>query len=142
MKFIIIILICIINFSCDNKYDLRLLCGIWKSDDILKGHSSKIVFEKLTYLKMDGYGDVVYISKGKYFYNENKERRTFTITLVPDLVFNNGNPIIIGCSNIDILKITDSTLSVLERIRHDKGYNWNRLNTNKDFIIKYKKISN
>ena len=97
-------------FSCNsNKKESHLIDGKWRFENSKKG--SEIIFSNGLYSQIRWNDDLVYKSNGKYYFNENKNRSEVTITLVPDLQYSEGDTIILPCENIDIISLTDSTMT-------------------------------
>ncbi len=105
--FTIILLTILVN-SCSNKTDQIAIEGSWLYKDINKG--CEIILKKGTYNYTRWEDDVINCSNGKYFVNENPARKCTTLTLVPDIQISEGDSLIIGCINIDVVSLTDSSL--------------------------------
>ena len=111
MKKIIIYSAFFISFiSCSHKNKDSLLEGKWRNENYKKG--SEIELKKGIYKITKWSDDLVNISTGKYFINENDKRKSITLTLVPNVVYSEKDTIMLPCDNIDIIKITDSALIV------------------------------
>ena len=64
------------------------------------------------YSKLTVFDDLVYTTKGTYYFNENTKRSEITISLIPDLKFINGDTVMESCQNLDLINLTDSTFII------------------------------
>lgn len=138
MKFIVsIILVSVCLFSCINKKEKHFIDGMWLYENSKKG--SEITFNNGLYYQIKWDDDLVYKSKGKYYFNENKNRSEVTLTLVPDLQYSQGDTIILPCENMDIVNLTDSILAIKKISQWLYQDNLQKVVGN-DNIVKYKKV--
>jgi hypothetical protein len=105
-------------YSCnDCENNKHLIDGKWRCEETKNKHGCEIVFRNGLYELTKWHDDIRSNTKGKYFFNENKERVSPTLTLVPDLIYLEKDTIILPCKNIDLLSITDSVLITREYLR-------------------------
>lgn len=118
--FTIILLTVLVN-SCSNKTKQYPIEGKWRYMNKNKG--CEIILKKGTYNYTRWNDDVINCSNGKYFVNENTGRKCTTLTLVPDIQISEGDSLIIGCINIDVVSRTDSTFLAREPSPLHRGIN-------------------
>lgn len=119
-----------------SKNDNYLIEGIWRYEGADNG--SEIVFTNGLYSLTKWNDDLVNVSKGKYFFNENTKRLLLTLTLVPDLQYSEGDTIMLPCDNFDILSITDSFMLIKKPTQWLHSTEKSR--TKRNITILYRKI--
>ena len=113
MKKILFILVLSTNLiGCNRKkIDESLLEGKWSfymnDRDVLITFNDDGLYSKLTV-----FDDLVYTTKGTYYFNENTKRSEITISLIPDLKFINGDTVVESCQYLDLINLTDSTFII------------------------------
>jgi hypothetical protein len=140
MKKVIIILVFSINFiGCNRKkIDKSLIEGKWRFDF---DHRIEIItFKEGLYSKITRNDDLIFTTKGKYFFNENINRSEITISLVPDLKFIKGDTVMESCQYLDLISLTDSLLIIKTptEYSHDTMF----LRINKKIKVRKEKVSN
>jgi hypothetical protein len=140
MKKVIIFLVFSINFiGCNRKkIDKSLIEGKWRFD---YDHCIEIItFKEGLYSKITRNDDLIFTTKGKYFFNENINRSEITISLVPDLKFINGDTVMESCQYLDLISLTDSLLIIKTptEYSHDTMF----LRINKKIKVRKEKVSN
>lgn len=112
MKTVIVSILIFLNLtSCTNTASVKInIDGKWKY--VLKDYSVNITFKNGFFNSSNHNDDLIYLSKGKYFFLENTKRAKMTIVLVPDLVINHGDTIIQNCTYLDVISATDSLIMV------------------------------
>lgn len=93
-----------------NKIDKSLIEGKWKFDFDFRDEI--ITFKKGLYYQTIINDDLIVTNKGKYFFNENTNRSTITITLAPDIKIYEGDTILQDCRFLDLISLTDSVLII------------------------------
>ena len=123
--------------SCnDDKNERGFIIGKWKYENDKEG--CELYFKNGNYTQTKWNDDIVNKSSGKYFINENGNRNTITLTLVPDLQYIEKDTIILYCENIDLVSITDSILITKKPTQWVHGTD--KEMTRKNFTENYKKI--
>lgn len=140
MKKVIIFLVFSINFiGCNRKkIDKSLIEGKWRFD---YDHCIEIItFKEGLYSKITRNDDLIFTTKGKYFFNENINRSEITISLVPDLKFIKGDTVMESCQYLDLISLTDSLLIIKTptEYSHDTMF----LRINKKIKVRKEKVSN
>jgi len=140
MKKVIIFLVFSINFiGCNRKkIDKSLIEGKWRFDF---DHRIEIItFKEGLYSKITRNDDLIFTTKGKYFFNENINRSEITISLVPDLKFIKGDTVMESCQYLDLISLTDSLLIIKTptEYSHDTMF----LRINKKIKVRKEKVSN
>jgi len=140
MKKVIIILVFSINFiGCNRKkIDKSLIEGKWRFDF---DHRIEIItFKEGLYSKITRNDDLIFTTKGKYFFNENIKRSEITISLVPDLKFIKGDTVMESCQYLDLISLTDSVLIIKTptEYSHDTMF----LRINKKIKVRKEKVPN
>ena len=74
------------------------------------GKGKEILLENGAYHLTSWNDDLVNKSNGYYFLNENKNRKTLTLTLVPDLAYSGSDTVLLECQNIDIIELTEQIM--------------------------------
>lgn len=112
MKTVIVAILLFLNFtSCTNTASVKInIDGKWKY--VLKNYSVNITFKNGFYNSSNHHDDLIFHSKGKYFFLENTKRANMTIVLVPDLVIEQSDTIIQDCTYLDVISATDSLIIV------------------------------
>ena len=140
MKKVIIFLVFSINFiGCNRKkIDKSLIEGKWRFD---YDHCIEIItFKEGLYSKITRNDDLIFTTKGKYFFNENINRSEITISLVPDLKFINGDTVMESCQYLDLISLTDSVLII--KTRTEWNYDTGVTCINKKIKVRKEKVSN
>lgn len=112
MKYILSIILLSTNLiGCNRKkIDESLLEGKWRFD--MDDRFVLITFNDGLYSTLTVNDDLVYTTKGTYYFNENTKRSEITISLIPDLKFINGDTVMESCQNLDLINLTDSTFII------------------------------
>ena len=140
MKKVIIFLVFSINFiGCNRKkIGKSLIEGKWRFD---YDHCIEIItFKEGLYSKITRNDDLIFTTKGKYFFNENINRSEITISLVPDLKFIKGDTVMEPCQYLDLISLSDSLLIIKTptEYSHDTMF----LRINKKIKVRKEKVSN
>lgn len=107
-KVYVLILLSII--ACDSK--IEKLNGKWSVSEGDK-RGKEIILKDGTYTMVTWNDDLVNKSSGLLFVNENSQRQTLTLTLVPDLTYSEGDTILLKCENIDIIKLSSNQMTAI-----------------------------
>jgi hypothetical protein len=138
-KVINFLLFSIVILSCNRKkIDESLIEGKWRFDF---DHRIEIItFKEGLYSKITRDDDLIFTTKGKYFFNENINRSEITISLVPDLKFIKGDTVMESCQYLDLISLTDSLLIIKTptEYSHDTMF----LRINKKIKVRKEKVSN
>jgi hypothetical protein len=112
MKKLLFVLVLSINLiGCNRKkINESLLEGKWRF--YLDNRIEIITFKEGLYSKITRNDDLIFTTKGKYFFNENINRSEITISLVPDLKFIKGDTVMESCQYLDLISLTDSLLII------------------------------
>ena len=112
MKNILFFILLSINLiGCNRKkIDKSLIEGKWRFD--FDNRIEIITFKEGLYSKITRNDDLIFTTKGKYFFNENINRSEITISLVPDLKFIKGDTVMESCQYLDLISLTDSLLII------------------------------
>ena len=112
MKNILFFILLSINLiGCNRKkIDKSLIEGKWRFD--FDNRIEIITFKEGLYSKITRNDDLIFTTKGKYFFNENIKRSEITISLVPDLKFIKGDTVMESCQYLDLISLTDSVLII------------------------------
>ncbi|NBV37688.1 MAG: hypothetical protein EBR94_10525 [Bacteroidetes bacterium] len=135
MKTVIVAILLFLNFtSCTNTASVKInIDGKWKY--VMHDYSVNITFKNGFYNSSNHNDDLIFHSKGKYFFLENTKRAKITIVLVPDLVIEHGDTIIQNCTYLDVISATDSLIMV----RNTWPFNYSDNKRNLD--IEVRKVS-
>ena len=138
-KVINFLLFSIVILSCNKKkIDESLIEGKWRFDF---DHRIEIItFKEGLYSKITRDDDLIFTTKGKYFFNENIKRSEMTISLVPDLRFIKGDTVMESCQYLDLISLTDSVLII--KTRTEWNYDTGVTCTNKKIKVRKEKVSN
>lgn len=140
MKKILFVLVLSINLiGCNRKkINESLLEGKWRF--YLDNRVEIITFKEGLYSKITINDDLIFTTKGKYFFNENINRSEITISLVPDLKFIKGDTVMESCQYLDLISLTDSLLIIKTptEYSHDTMF----LRINKKIKVRKEKVSN
>ena len=112
MKKLLFVLVLSTNLiGCNRKkINESLLEGKWRF--YLDNRIEIITFKEGLYSKITRNDDLIFTTKGKYFFNENINRSEITISLVPDLKFIKGDTVMESCQYLDLISLTDSVLII------------------------------
>lgn len=105
----------LINQACQPKQTYyTLVNGSWKTSDSLT--EEVYTFKNGTFKKKGDYNSETLETEGQYFINENKERYSVTVTLVPDefLPTETKYNTMLPCENLDIVSINDEKMVVVK----------------------------
>ena len=140
MKKILFVLVLSINLiGCNRKkINESLLEEKWRF--YLDNRVEIITFKEGLYSKITINDDLIFTTKGKYFFNENINRSEITISLVPDLKFIKGDTVMESCQYLDLISLTDSLLIIKTptEYSHDTMF----LRINKKIKVRKEKVSN
>ena len=140
MKKILFVLVLSTNLiGCNRKkINESLLEGKWRF--YLDNRIEIITFKEGLYSKITRNDDLIFTTKGKYFFNENINRSEITISLVPDLKFIKGDTVMESCQYLDLISLTDSLLIIKTptEYSHDTMF----LRINKKIKVRKEKVSN
>jgi hypothetical protein len=138
-KVINFLLFSIVILSCNRKkIDESLIEGKWRFDF---DHRIEIItFKEGLYSKITRDDDLIFTTKGKYFFNENIKRSEMTISLVPDLRFIKGDTVMESCQYLDLISLTDSVLII--KTRTEWNYDTGVTCINKKIKVRKEKVSN
>ena len=140
MKKLLFVLVLSTNLiGCNRKkINESLLEGKWRF--YLDNRIEIITFKEGLYSKITRNDDLIFTTKGKYFFNENINRSEITISLVPDLKFIKGDTVMESCQYLDLISLTDSLLIIKTptEYSHDTMF----LRINKKIKVRKEKVSN
>jgi hypothetical protein len=122
-SFYILLWLTFYTTSCCDKHSKlqRDIKGTWINKD--QKANTVVTFYDSTYTSILSQDDVVISTKGKYFINENKFRKSKTVTLIPDIAISDKDTIILPCDNLDIIEYNDSTLFIQKPTKWHKSLN-------------------